>query len=83
AIHGTTHNPWRRGHTPGGSSGGSAAALAAGLSAAEFGSDLGGSVRFPAHYTGTFGHRPSIGLVPHEGNLPVGTRVGGDFSVAG
>lgn len=83
AIHGTTHNPWRHGHTPGGSSGGSSAAVAAGLAAFELGSDSGGSIRFPAHYTGLFGHRPSIGIVPSDGNLQPGTSLAGDFAVSG
>jgi len=83
AIHGTTHNPWRRGYTPGGSSGGSAAAVAAGLVAVELGSDSGGSIRFPAHYTGLFGHRPSIGIVPADGNLAPGTLLASEFAVSG
>lgn len=69
-IYGTTNNPWDLSRTPGGSSGGSAAALAAGLTPLELGSDLGGSVRFPAHYTGTFGHKPTFGIVPRYGHIP-------------
>jgi len=69
-IYGTTNNPWDLSRTPGGSSGGSAAALAAGLSPLELGSDIGGSVRFPAHYTGVFGHKPSFGVVPRYGHIP-------------
>src|SRR5262249_12899075 len=49
-IYGTTNNPWNVSLTPGGSSGGSAAALAAGLTALESGSDIGGSIRNPAHF---------------------------------
>jgi amidase len=52
AIYGTTNNPWDVTRTPGGSSGGSAAALAAGLTGLEAGSDIGGSIRNPAHYCG-------------------------------
>ncbi len=48
-IYGQTNNPWNVARTPGGSSGGSAAALAAGLTALEMGSDVGGSIRNPAH----------------------------------
>jgi len=70
AIYGATNNPWDLSRTPGGSSGGSAAALAAGLTSLELGSDLGGSVRFPAHYTGVFGHKPSFGIVPRYGHIP-------------
>lgn len=69
-IYGTTNNPWDLSRTPGGSSGGSAAALAAGLTPLELGSDLGGSVRFPAHYTGVFGHKPTFGIVPRYGHIP-------------
>jgi len=69
-IYGTTNNPWDLSKTPGGSSGGSAAALAAGLTPLELGSDLGGSVRLPAHYTGIFGHKPTFGIVPRYGHIP-------------
>jgi amidase len=53
-IYGTTSNPWNVSRTPGGSSGGSAAALAAGLTALESGSDIGGSIRNPAHFCGVY-----------------------------
>jgi len=69
-IYGTTNNPWDLSRTPGGSSGGSAAALAAGFTALELGSDIGGSVRNPAHYTGVFGHKPTFGIVPRYGHIP-------------
>jgi amidase len=52
---------------PGGSSGGSAAALAAGLTALEAGSDIGSSIRNPAHFCGVFGHKPTWGIVPRTG----------------
>lgn len=67
-IYGDTVNPWDTGHTPGGSSGGAAAALAAGLCALEFGSDIGGSIRIPAHCCGVYGHKPSFGIVPLRGH---------------
>lgn len=70
AIYGTTNNPWDLSRTPGGSSGGAAAALAAGLTPLELGSDIGGSVRNPAHYTGVFGHKPTFGVVPRYGHIP-------------
>ena len=63
-IYGTTNNPWNLERTPGGSSGGSAAALAAGLTGLEMGSDIGGSIRNPAHFCGVFGHKPTWGLAP-------------------
>lgn len=70
AVFGTSLNPWDRQRTPGGSSGGAAAAVAAGLTAAEFGSDIGGSIRIPAHFCGLFGHKPTAGLVPLRGHVP-------------
>jgi len=69
-IYGTTRNPWNTDLVPGGSSGGSAAALAAGLTAAEAGSDIGSSIRNPAHYTGTFGLKPTWGIVSQRGHAP-------------
>lgn len=71
-IYGTTNNPWDPGRTPGGSSGGSAASLAAGYVPLELGSDLGGSLRVPAHFCGVFAHKPSLGLVPFRGHTPPG-----------
>ena len=70
AVFGTTGNPWALDRSPGGSSGGSAAALAAGQTALELGSDIGGSVRNPAHYCGVYGHKPSFGIVPTRGHIP-------------
>jgi amidase len=67
-IYGTTNNPWDLTRTPGGSSGGAAAALAAGYVALELGSDIGGSLRAPAHYCGVFSHKPSWGLLPVRGH---------------
>ena len=72
-VHGTTNNPWDAARTPGGSSGGSAAALAAGYVSLEFGSDLVGSLRVPAHFCGVFAHKPTHGLVPMRGSAPPGT----------
>lgn len=66
-IYGTTNNPYDIERTPGGSSGGSAAALAAGYVALEAGSDIGGSLRTPAHYCGVFAHKPTYGVVPRRG----------------
>lgn len=69
-IYGTTNNPWNLGRTPGGSSGGAAAALAAGFVSLELGSDIGGSLRCPAHFCGVFAHKPSLDLVPLRGAGP-------------
>jgi amidase len=69
-IYGRTGNPYDLTRTPGGSSGGSAAALAAGMIPLEFGSDIGGSIRMPAHFCGVYGHKPSYGLVPGRGHEP-------------
>ncbi len=68
ALYGTTNNPWDTRLTCGGSSGGSAAALAAGFTPVELGSDLGGSIRTPAHFCGVFSHKPSYGLVSQIGH---------------
>ena len=67
AIYGTTNNPWDVSRAPGGSSGGSAAALAAGLTGLEAGSDIGSSIRNPAHFCGVYGHKPTWGIVPRAG----------------
>ena len=68
-LFGTTTNPWSAAHVPGGSSGGAAAALAAGFTGAELGTDIGGSVRAPAHCCGVFALKPTYGLVPNLGYL--------------
>ena len=67
-MYGTTNNPWDVSRAPGGSSGGSAAALATGLSALEAGSDIGASIRNPAHYCGVYGHKPTFGILPTTGH---------------
>jgi amidase len=69
-IYGTTNNPWDLSRSPGGSSGGAAAALAAGFVPLELGSDVGGSLRCPAHFCGVFAHKPSLNLVPYRGSGP-------------
>jgi amidase len=71
-IYGVTGNPWDLGRTPGGSSGGSAAALAAGYGPLSLGSDIGGSLRVPAHFCGVYAHKPSFGLAPTRGQAPPG-----------
>ena len=84
-VFGCTQNPWDLARTPGGSSGGAAAALAAGLTALELGSDIGGSIRTPAHFCGVYGHKPSYGIVPMHGHIPgpPGTLSQPDIAVAG
>lgn len=82
-IYGTTNNPWDVTRTPGGSSGGASAALAAGLTALEMGSDIGGSIRNPAHFTGVYGHKPTFGIVPTAGHALPGMHAPLDMLVAG
>jgi amidase len=84
-VYGTTNNPFDVEHTPGGSSGGSAAALSMGFTPIELGSDIGGSIRVPAHYSGVMGHKPSFGIVPAHGQIPglPGTLSQADLAVAG
>ncbi len=69
-LYGRTSNPWDLKRTAGGSSGGEAAAIAAGLSAGGLGSDGGGSLREPAHFTGICALKPTPGRLPAEGHLP-------------
>lgn len=82
-IYGTTNNPWDVTRVPGGSSGGSAAALAAGLTGLEAGSDIGASIRNPAHYCGVYGHKPTYGIIPMRGQALPGEVAAGDISVLG
>lgn len=67
---GVTNNPWDVTRSPGGSSGGAAVAVATGMSAFELGTDLGGSIRWPAHATGVYGLKTSWGLVSTWGTVP-------------
>jgi amidase len=79
-IHGRTNNPWDLGRTPGGSSGGEAAAISSCMSAAGIGSDAGGSIRVPAHFTGICGLKPTPGLIPTTGHYPA---CAGPFALIG
>src|SRR3954449_12910633 len=64
SLHPTTRNPWNPAWTPGGSSAGAAAAAAGGYGPVHIGTDIGGSVRLPAGWTGVVGFKPSFGRVP-------------------
>ncbi|MEM7690236.1 MAG: amidase family protein [Pseudomonadota bacterium] len=67
-VYGRTRNPHNADRSPGGSSGGSAAAVAAGMVAGEYGTDIGGSVRVPAHFCGIWGHKTTWGIVSKRGH---------------
>ncbi len=83
AIYGTTNHPWDVALSPGGSSGGSAAALAAGLTGIDAGSDIGASIRNPAHYCGIFGLKPTWGIVSPKGHSLPGSHAYSDISAVG
>ncbi|GAA4643466.1 amidase [Pontixanthobacter gangjinensis] len=67
-AYGRTHNPHDLARSPGGSSGGAAAAVAAGMVPCDYGTDIGGSVRVPAHFCGVWGHKSSWGLISKHGH---------------
>lgn len=69
-VFGRTNNPWNLERTPGGSSGGAAAAVASGMTPLEIGSDIGGSIRMPAHCCGIFGLKPTEHRVSNHGHIP-------------
>jgi Asp-tRNA(Asn)/Glu-tRNA(Gln) amidotransferase A subunit family amidase len=69
-LYGRTNNPWDLARTPGGSSGGESAAISSGCSAGGVGSDGGGSIREPAHFTGICGLKPTPGRIPATGHYP-------------
>ena len=79
-LYGRTNNPWDLERTPGGSSGGEAAAIAAGMSAGGVGSDGGGSIRVPAHFSGICGLKPTPGRIPSTGHYPTSA---GPFALLG
>lgn len=67
-VYGRTTNPHNPERSPGGSSGGSAAAVASGMVPCDYGTDIGGSVRVPAHFCGAWGHKTTWGLIPKHGH---------------
>ena len=77
---GRTNSPWDLTRTPGGSSGGEAAAIASGMSAGGVGSDGGGSIRVPAHFSGICGLKPTPGRIPATGHFPTSV---GPFALLG
>jgi Asp-tRNA(Asn)/Glu-tRNA(Gln) amidotransferase A subunit family amidase len=79
-LYGRTNNPWDLSRTPGGSSGGEAAAIATGCSAGGVGSDGGGSIRVPAHFSGICGLKPTPGRIPATGHFPTSV---GPFALLG
>jgi amidase len=79
-LYGRTNNPWDLSRTPGGSSGGEAAAIASGCSAGGVGSDGGGSIRVPAHFSGICGLKPTPGRIPATGHFPTSV---GPFALIG
>jgi Asp-tRNA(Asn)/Glu-tRNA(Gln) amidotransferase A subunit family amidase len=79
-LYGRTNNPWDVSRTPGGSSGGEAAAIASGCSAGGVGSDGGGSIRVPAHFSGICGLKPTPGRIPASGHFPASA---GPFALLG
>lgn len=79
-LYGRTNNPWDLSRTAGGSSGGEAAAIASGCSAGGVGSDGGGSIRVPAHFSGICGLKPTPGRIPATGHYPASA---GPFALLG
>jgi Asp-tRNA(Asn)/Glu-tRNA(Gln) amidotransferase A subunit family amidase len=79
-LYGRTNSPWDLERTPGGSSGGEAAAISSGMSAGGVGSDGGGSIRVPAHFSGICGLKPTPGRIPSTGHYP---ESGGPFAFLG
>ena len=82
-IFGRTNNPYAADRSPGGSSGGAAAILAAGGSALDLGSDVGGSIREPAHFCGIAGIKPTSGRLPGTGHIPSSYGVLSPFAQIG
>ena len=79
SLHGHTKNPRDPSITPGGSSGGAAAAVAAGIGAIGHGTDIGGSIRYPAYACGVHGLRPTLGRIPAWNQTGAERHVGGQL----
>lgn len=84
-VYGLTRNPWDPDRTAGGSSGGAAVSVSCGFSLGEVGSDIGGSIRVPAHFNGLFGLKPSWGAISERGHIPgpPGSLASADLGVMG
>lgn len=82
-LSGKTSNPWNLDYSAGGSSGGEAAAIASGCSMGGVGSDGGGSIRTPAHFSGICGLKPTPGRIPATGHFPPGAGAFGWIGVVG
>jgi Asp-tRNA(Asn)/Glu-tRNA(Gln) amidotransferase A subunit family amidase len=82
-VTGKTSNPWNLAFSAGGSSGGEAAAIASGCSMGGVGSDGGGSIRTPAHFSGICGLKPTPGRIPATGHFPPGAGAFGWIGVVG
>ncbi|KAM9128010.1 fatty-acid amide hydrolase 2 isoform 1-T1 [Pangshura tecta] len=82
-VYGRTNNPYDLQRIVGGSSGGEGCVLGAACSIIGVGSDIGGSIRMPAFFNGVFGHKPTTGVVPNEGQFPDALGVRTEFLCTG
>ncbi|XP_033871819.1 fatty-acid amide hydrolase 2-B [Acipenser ruthenus] len=82
-VYGRSNNPYSLDRIVGGSSGGEGCILASAGSVIGIGSDIGGSIRMPAFFNGVFGHKPTIGVVPNEGQFPNASGPQVDFLCTG
>lgn len=82
-VYGRSNNPYNPRHIVGGSSGGEGAIIGSGASVFGLGADVGGSIRMPAFFNGVFGHKPSPGIVPNAGQVPLPSGKIDDYCVTG
>ncbi|XP_048370783.1 fatty-acid amide hydrolase 2 [Sphaerodactylus townsendi] len=82
-LYGRSNNPYDLQCIVGGSSGGEGCILGAAGSVIGVGSDIGGSIRMPAFFNGVFGHKPTTGIVPNEGQFPSAVGIRTDFLCTG